>query len=93
MFGLACGDVSQAIAGILHQQQVNAFTLQLVVIVQSLRVDDGNVALAIFVTIFSTPSFTWSASSERLALAWESEITSRAEMGITHSTGLIYVQN
>lgn len=44
---LSSGNVVQALASIVNQKQVDALALQLVVVVQSLGVNDGNIALAI----------------------------------------------
>jgi len=45
--GAACRGVRQATPGIVDQQQMDALALEVVVVVQPIRVDDCDVALAV----------------------------------------------
>ena len=55
IFDLASGNVIQALGGIVNLQQVDEFALQLVVVVQSPGVNDGDITLAILgADLFST---------------------------------------
>ena len=45
ILGLSCCDVCEAFARVVNQQQMDAFALKLVVVVQPLGVDDGHIAL------------------------------------------------
>jgi len=77
--GAAGLDVGQAALGIVDQQQVDALTLQAVVAVQPVVVDQRDVALTVLVMFFSAPALAWSAGSDRWARAWVKGTTSLAE--------------
>ncbi len=77
-------DIIESLGGLLNQQQVNAFALEAVIVVESLGVNQRDVVSPFFVMIFSAPPLTASANSESLARACESGTISLAEklMGI-----------
>jgi len=59
--------IIQTFGGLVDQQQVNVFTLQLVVVVQALGVDDGDEGLTGFGDdFFSTARSTATAGSKGL---------------------------
>lgn len=72
--------ISEATPGVIDEQQVDVLALQAVVIVQAFGVDEGYVALAVLVMIFSAPALTCSARSDSVARAWVNGTTSLAEM-------------
>ena len=47
ILGLSCCDVCEAFARVVNQQQMDAFALKLVVVVQSSGVDEGHIALTV----------------------------------------------
>ena len=85
ILGISCRDVCEAFARIVNQQQVDAFTLKLVVVVQPLGVDDGHIALTVLGDDLLCTSFYLVGSSDRFALACDSGITSLAEMDMNGS--------
>ena len=68
--GPSRGYVRDSFLGFIEQHKMDARSLQPVIVIQPVGIDQGDVALAVAGDDFSASAFTCSASSERFARAW-----------------------